>query len=98
MRWIADALLRRRGADEQQQEDAGNRGVLVASGLIAGEALTGVLLAIWVIATGSETAIFEIVAEDSIFATVMMVLVFLLVAYMVISPPLRHFAGKRREG
>jgi putative OPT family oligopeptide transporter len=98
MRWIADALLRRRGADEQEQEDAGNRGVLVASGLIAGEALTGVLLAIWVIATGSETAMFEIVAENSAVATVMMVLVFLLVAYMVISPPLRHFAGKRREG
>jgi putative OPT family oligopeptide transporter len=98
LRWIADALLRRRGANEEEQEEAGNRGVLVASGLIAGEALTGVLLAIWVILTGAETEMFAIVGHESIPATIMMVLVFLLVAYMVISPPLKHFRSKRQQG
>lgn len=98
IRWLADALLKRKGASDQEAEESGNRGVLVASGLIAGEALTGVLLAIWVIATGSKSEIFSIVPDTSFIASTMMVLVFLLVGWMLIRPTLKHHAQGKREG
>ena len=46
MRWILDIFLNRRNASEQEKTNAGNIGVLISSGLIAGEALMAVLLAL----------------------------------------------------
>lgn len=43
IKWIADIMARRRGVAEESEESTG---VLVASGFIAGEALTGVIFAI----------------------------------------------------
>ncbi|MDX9722390.1 MAG: oligopeptide transporter, OPT family [Myxococcota bacterium] len=40
-RWALDAVCKRRGYNEAQMARIGNAGVLVAAGLIAGEALTG---------------------------------------------------------
>lgn len=42
---VSDNILRKRNADDPQKSRVGNVGILVASGFIAGEALTGVLLA-----------------------------------------------------
>ena len=44
-RWITDALRRRAGHNEAQTARVENVGVLVASGLIAGEALAGLVIA-----------------------------------------------------
>ncbi|HZT32558.1 MAG TPA: oligopeptide transporter, OPT family [Bryobacteraceae bacterium] len=44
-RWITDVLRNRRGLNEAQRARVENAGVLTASGLIAGEALTGLLVA-----------------------------------------------------
>lgn len=47
-RWLADSLARRRGYNDAQRARVENAGVLTASGLIAGEALTGLLWsALW---------------------------------------------------
>jgi len=46
MRWILDYLLDRKKVSEQEKTNAGNIGVLISSGLIAGEALMAVLLAL----------------------------------------------------
>ncbi|MGC8758710.1 MAG: OPT family oligopeptide transporter [Bryobacteraceae bacterium] len=43
IRWLADALLERASADARRR--AGEAGTLLASGLIAGEAVTGIVLA-----------------------------------------------------
>lgn len=45
LRLAADKFLIKRNADEKQKTIVENIGILVASGFIAGEALTGVLLA-----------------------------------------------------
>ena len=44
-RWITDVLRDRRGFNDAQKARIENAGVLTASGLIAGEALTGLLIA-----------------------------------------------------
>ena len=45
LRWITDTLSRRAGNNEAQRTRVDNVGILIASGLIAGEALTGLLFA-----------------------------------------------------
>lgn len=45
IRWITDSLRERRGFNDAQKARVENAGVLTASGLIAGEALTGLLIA-----------------------------------------------------
>ena len=47
IRWITDSLARRRRLNEAQRTRAENVGVLVASGLIAGEALAGLVKALY---------------------------------------------------
>jgi hypothetical protein len=43
--WILNDQLKRRKATAAQEEKARNTGLLLASGMVAGEALTGVLIA-----------------------------------------------------
>ena len=43
IRWLADSIAERRGFNEAQMARFGNVGVLIASGLIAGEALMGLV-------------------------------------------------------
>ncbi|HUA82461.1 MAG TPA: oligopeptide transporter, OPT family [Bryobacteraceae bacterium] len=45
LRWITDSMSRRAGNNEAQRTRVENVGILMASGLIAGEALTGLLFA-----------------------------------------------------
>ncbi|HWD00167.1 MAG TPA: oligopeptide transporter, OPT family [Candidatus Sulfopaludibacter sp.] len=47
IRWITDAAGRRKGYNENQKARVENCGVLVASGLIAGEALAGLVTAVF---------------------------------------------------
>jgi uncharacterized oligopeptide transporter (OPT) family protein len=96
-RWLADSMMAKRGASAAEMEEGGNRGVLIASGLIAGEALTGVLLAIYVIATGSKTAILEVFGDGSVPATILMLGVFALIGYLLVSAPLKHVTGGARR-
>ena len=44
-RWIMDVLLKKGGEDEERDKKAENTGVLISSGLIAGGALTAVIIA-----------------------------------------------------
>ncbi|MCL4401788.1 MAG: OPT/YSL family transporter, partial [Acidobacteria bacterium] len=44
-RWATDSIRNRRGYNDAQKARVENAGVLTASGLIAGEALTGLLVA-----------------------------------------------------
>jgi hypothetical protein len=44
-RWITDTMRKKRGCNEAQQARIENVGILTASGLIAGEALMGLVIA-----------------------------------------------------
>jgi hypothetical protein len=43
IRWLADTMAKKRGYNDAQMARFGNVGVLIASGLIAGEALMGLV-------------------------------------------------------
>jgi len=45
LRWASDAVAKRRGYNEAQRTRVDSVGILIASGLIAGEALTGLIIA-----------------------------------------------------
>ena len=49
IRWFLDQRLRRNNASEDEKTRAGNVGVLISSGFIAGESLMGVMMALVVI-------------------------------------------------
>ncbi|MFC1610335.1 OPT family oligopeptide transporter [Myxococcota bacterium] len=87
-RAVLDFILKRRKTSDSDTDRAGNTGLLVASGLIAGEALTGVVLAIMVLGRDMFPWLEfpKIVSEGSGWA---MLLIFVLVGWAVIVLPLR---------
>jgi putative OPT family oligopeptide transporter len=58
VRWITDRLRDRRGFNEAQKARVDNAGVLTASGLIAGEALCGLVIA-GLVGSGRDVALFK---------------------------------------
>jgi putative OPT family oligopeptide transporter len=93
IRWFLQRILDRRGVSKQDADRTNNTGLLVASGLIAGEALTGVILAVMVL--GRERFPWlefpKIVPEGSGWA---MLFIFAVVAWVLISMPLRALSKK----
>ena len=58
VRWMTDKLRDRRGFNEAQKARVDNAGVLTASGLIAGEALCGLVIA-GLVGSGKDVALFK---------------------------------------
>jgi hypothetical protein len=58
IRWITDNLRDRRGLNDAQKARVENAGVLTASGLIAGEALCGLLIA-GLVGSGHDVTLFK---------------------------------------
>jgi len=93
MRWISDKVIEQRGYTEEQKERVSNTGTLVASGFIAGEALTGVLLSGLVLA-GVQSITKLVTGQDelSILHTAggwLSLIIFFTVAYGLIRIPIR---------
>jgi putative OPT family oligopeptide transporter len=90
MRWILDYLLDRRKASEQEKTNAGNIGVLISSGLIAGEALMAVLLALvygYVQLVGSDFSFSNYGFQSR--SVLLGLLAFLGIGYFLIAVPLK---------
>jgi OPT family oligopeptide transporter len=92
MKWMADRFATRRG--EARAARAEERGILLASGLIAGEAIVGILLAVMFVAgapsithvlTGAETLPFYTTAGGGLS-----ILGFAAVGYVLVKIPLRQ--------
>ena len=58
IRWITDKMRDRRGLNDAQKARVDNAGVLTASGLIAGEALCGLVIAA-LVGSGYDVALFK---------------------------------------
>ena len=93
-RWVTDVLRDRRGFNEAQRARVENAGVLTASGLIAGEALTGLLVAAcrffeWPVkaGNGATPGLPTIFASPSILAGFVVLAV---IALVMIFIPLRN--------
>ncbi len=60
IRWILDTILKKRNATPEQRTKAENNGVLLSSGLIAGEALMAVILAFIVLGANLAESTFSL--------------------------------------
>ncbi|MFQ6617342.1 MAG: OPT/YSL family transporter, partial [Fidelibacterota bacterium] len=93
IKWISDKIADGRGLKTEERERMNNRGVLVASGFIAGEALTGVILAgIVLLGIPSITELLTGKEELTILHTAggwLSILIFLVVVYGLIKIPLK---------
>ena len=90
IRWLTDKLRDRRGFNEAQKARVDNAGVLTASGLIAGEALCGLVIA-GLVGSGRDVTLMKWVAP---FPLALIALVLLIV--LMIQVPLRN-AGSPDE-
>jgi putative OPT family oligopeptide transporter len=90
IRWITDSLRRRAGCNEAQSARVENVGVLVASGLIAGEALAGLVTGWFNYKQGKLPEVF---AEPSYLAGLA---VMVLIALVLVRVPLSN-AGRPDE-
>jgi putative OPT family oligopeptide transporter len=90
IRWLTDVMRDRRGFNDAQKARVENAGVLVASGLIAGEALTGLLVAAF---RFFEWPLPELFKEPSILAGFV---VLALMAFGMVKVPLGN-AGRPDE-
>ncbi len=103
IRWLMDVMLKKRNATDEQKVKAENKGVLISSGLIAGEALTAVVLAFIVlgerlsgvkrIVDGHAVSSLKYYAVKTLGVThpsvIVGLLVFLGLAYMLVVLPLK---------
>ena len=90
IRWVVDGIVKRRKYNDAQKTRVSNSGILIASGLIAGEALIGLLFAALAFGNVKIPAIFS---EPSAW---MGYLIFLLIGYVLVKIPLKH-AGSPDE-
>ncbi|MDZ7360295.1 MAG: oligopeptide transporter, OPT family [candidate division KSB1 bacterium] len=92
IRWIMDTMLAKRKAGEAAKMKAENTGVLLSSGLIAGEALMAVILAFVVLgrSIGGETAGPLMHVADNPWLGM---LVFVLLGFLLVGMSLKSIAG-----
>ena len=90
IRWVTDTLAARRGFNEAQRARVENTGILVASGLIAGEALCGLITAFF---AWREIPLPAFFPDPSILAGL---LVLTLLGAVLVRIPLAH-AGRADE-
>lgn len=91
---ILDKISEKRKHNAAQKARTENNGVLLASGLIAGEALTGLVFAAVAFATGKKPSeIFQFFADPSFLVSI---LVFVVLGYILVNIPLKN-AGKPDE-
>jgi putative OPT family oligopeptide transporter len=90
LRWVTDNRSRAAGNNEAQRTRVENVGILIASGLIAGEALTGLLFAYF---KGKDIPIYAFFADPSYLAGLVVVAV---LGFIMVRVPLSK-AGRADE-
>ncbi|MDL1878340.1 oligopeptide transporter, OPT family, partial [Cytophagia bacterium CHB2] len=96
LKWVVDRIIAKRNLIQAAKDRIENTGILLASGFIAGESLTGVLLAVLVLIVNdfeSLTGLFYHAAEFEFVETwagnLIGLLAFAAIAYVLIVIPLR---------
>ncbi len=94
IRWITDSLRNRRGLNDAQKARVENAGVLTASGLIAGEALCGLVIA-GLVGSGHDVTLIKW-AEDSLGPMFLALVALIILAVTMIFVPLAN-AGRPED-
>jgi putative OPT family oligopeptide transporter len=89
IKWIADSVMKKRALHKEKFE---NTGILLASGLIAGQALMGIIIAATVVAGGGSAILPQIIAGGNPWLALV---VFAILAYVLIKIPIS--AASRNE-
>ena len=89
IKWIADSLMKKQNLNKEKFE---NTGILIASGLIAGQALMGIIIAATVVAGGGRSILPQIISGGNPWLALV---IFALLAYIMIYTPLN--AAKKNE-
>jgi hypothetical protein len=74
VRWITDMLRDRRGLNDAQKARVDNAGVLTASGLIAGEALCGLVIA-GLVGSGRDVTLIKWTAPGYLAVVALLILI-----------------------
>lgn len=93
IKWVADKTMAMKKLNEEERSRFENKGILIASGFIAGEAITGVLLAGLVLA-GIPSIAAAITGKESLgivesYGGRLSLIIFAVVAYALIKIPLK---------
>jgi len=88
IKWITTEIMEKRKLNREKTE---NTGILLASGLIAGEALMGILIAATVVIGGGKAILPQIIPGGNPWLGL---IVFAILAYILISIPLKN--GKKK--
>lgn len=86
IKWIANSVIAKRALNKDKAE---NTGILLASGLIAGQALMGILIAATVVIGGGRSILPSIIPGGN---PLLGLVVFALLAYILIAVPARNAA------
>ncbi len=94
IKYIVDKMVEKKGGSKEEMEVANNTGLLLASGLVAGEALVGIILAGFV---GAGIDLNALVGLPSGFGGFwwLGLVVFLILAYVLIKYPYKEFLQSR---
>ena len=90
IKWIADSIMKKRELNKEKYE---NTGILLASGLIAGQALMGIIIAATVVAGGGSAILPQIIAGGNPWLALV---VFAILAYVLIKTPI-GVAGRNED-
>jgi putative OPT family oligopeptide transporter len=90
IKWIADSIMKKRELNKEKFE---NTGILLASGLIAGQALMGIIIAATVVAGGGSAILPQIIAGGNPWLALV---VFAILAYVLIKTPI-GVAGRNED-
>jgi putative OPT family oligopeptide transporter len=88
IKWIATSIMEKRKLNREKTE---NTGILLASGLIAGEALMGIIIAATIVANKGEALLPAIIEGGNPWLGLV---VFAILAYVLISIPLKNGKNK----
>lgn len=93
LKWIAEKIVARRGLSVAERDASEQRGILIASGLIAGEAITGILLAVVFLASAKPMTQLLFGTDQLGFVAAwggyLSLIIFAVLAYALIRAPLK---------
>ncbi len=96
IKYIVDKIVEKKGATKEEKEVANNTGLLLASGLVAGEALVGIILAGFVGAGIDLNALVGLPSGFEGYWSLGLV-VFLILGYVLIKYPYKEFLQSRNS-
>ncbi len=96
LKYIVDRIAEKKGANKEEKEVVNNTGLLLASGLVAGEALVGIILAGFVGAGINLKTVFGLPANFDGYWTLGIV-VFLILGYVLIKYPYKELLQLRKN-